>query len=162
MHLGTSTTILLAFSLFGNLCGSQKPPEAPRESTPDNSEKIREAFTKIHEQFIDRFAEQMATIVMGEARFQDKDKELTAEAKATAMYPILVKQHEKLVARTEALQAEREAHVAFFEANKQDPDEADLKKQDHDERATNHGAYNLITDYDALNSKMQKLVYEAR
>lgn len=161
MHLGTSTAFVLAFSLFGDLCGPKKPPEPPPPA-PDYSEAHRQNFARIHDMFAPNFKESLPKIELLEAEYQDQDKSLTPKAKEMAMYAVVVKQHDELVARTEALKAAHTSWDAYFEEHKQNPDNDNQRKLSDDASKAQSEGNKLNTDYHMLNAKVRQIASEAR
>lgn len=156
MHLGTSTAILLAFSLFGDLCGPKKPPEPPPVA-PASDGSFKRHFEESHAHHLQTFDKNLASIEVAEAEYQDQIKGLSDNTKKTAMYGAYVTKHDNLVAQTEALKAAREAFNAYFEQHKQEPGNRELNKMGEDARAANHKADRIIGDYRMLDLNLHNL-----
>lgn len=161
MHLGTSIAIVLFFNIFSDMCGPKKPPEPPPPA-PDYSENRRKVFERTHEMFTPHFKESLPKIELLEAEYQDQDKALSAKARAMAMYSVVVKQHDDLVARTEALKAAFDAWNTYYEEHKQTATNEEHRKLADDAGAAQSEGNKLNSDYHSLNAKLRQIESEAR
>lgn len=161
MHLGTSTAFILAFSFFGDLCGPKKPPEPPPPAA-DFSENDRQNFARMHEMLASTFKESLPRIELLEAEYQDQDQALNAKGKAMATYPVVVKQHDELIARTETLKAAYASWEAYFEEHKQSPENEHQRKLNEDGQKAGSEANKISSDYVSLTTRLRQIAAQSR